>query len=210
LPTFGPQTGKNNILLKMNMFDSFLKFTVEELQNDVLVSLDTKITQNDDKLELMQHRKTSTDTTCMMNYRKSVAPLQYKNSYINGEIYSAYHCTSNKANLNLASKNLEEIFVLNQYPRKLIKNKINGIEARNFGPNPDEELRLADENNPELKLFYLSIPYTSFRCSNIATNIIKILGKYPENGSIVKCIKSDMYKFIFLHSPIKKNLLNIF
>ena len=115
---------KNNILSKMNTFDSFLKFTVEEMQNDVLVYLDTKIIKNDDKLELMQHRKTINDTTCMMNYRKSVAPLQYKNSCINGEIYRAYHCTSNEVYLNLALENLEEIFVLNQYPRKLIKNKM--------------------------------------------------------------------------------------
>ena len=125
----------------------------------------------------MQHRKTSNDTTCMMNYRKSVAPLQYKNSCINGEIYRAYHCTSNEVNLNLALENLEEIFVLNQYPRKLIKNKINEIKARDFGPNPNKELRLADENNPELTFFYLSIPYTSFRCSKIATNIIKNFGE---------------------------------
>ena len=34
---------KNNILSKMNTFDSFLKFTVEEMQNDVLVYLDTKL-----------------------------------------------------------------------------------------------------------------------------------------------------------------------
>ena len=58
----------------MNAFDSFLKFTVKKMQNDVLVYLDTKIIKNDDKLELMQHRKTSNDTTCMMNYRESVAP----------------------------------------------------------------------------------------------------------------------------------------
>ena len=80
--------------------------------------------------------------------------------------------------------------MLNQYPRKLIKNKINEIKARDFGPNPNKELRLADENNPELTFFYLSIPYTSFRCSKIATNIIKILGKYTENYREKICFKT--------------------
>ena len=80
--------------------------------------------------------------------------------------------------------------MLNQYPRKLIKNKINEIKARDFGPNPNKELRLANENNPELTFLYLSIPYTSFRCSKIATNITKILGKYTENYRAKICFKT--------------------
>ena len=181
---------KNNILNKMNSFDSFLKFSVEEMKNGELIYLDTKIIELNGKLELKQYRKTDNESTCMMNYRKAVAPLQYKNSCLNGEIYRAYHCTSNVENLNLALENLEEIFVLNQYPRKLVKNKINEIKARNFGPNPNKELRLADENDPEITFFYLSIPYTSFRCSKIATNIIQILAKYTKNYRVKICFKT--------------------
>ena len=63
--------------------------------------------------------------------------------------------TTVQVNVNLAFKNLEEIFVLNQYPKKLIKNKINEIKVRDFGPNSNKELRLPDENNQELTFFTL-------------------------------------------------------
>ena len=45
-----------------------------------------------------------------MNYKQTVAPLQYKNSCLNGEIYRAKNCTSNDANLENALDNLETIF----------------------------------------------------------------------------------------------------
>ena len=70
---------------------------------------------------------------------------------------------------------LEKVFLNNQYPKYLIRNKIMEIKNRNFGPNPNKAIREADENNPDLKYFYLSLPYTSFRCSRIATNLKQIL-----------------------------------
>jgi hypothetical protein len=58
-----------------------------------------------------------------MNYKQTVAPLQYKNSCLNGEIYRAKNCTSNDANLENAVDNLETIFRNNQYPNSPIKTK---------------------------------------------------------------------------------------
>ena len=128
---------KNVILEKMNAFDPFLKFTIVEMQNNQLIDLDTKLVDTDGKLELEQYRKTDNHTTSMMNYKKAIAPLQYKNSTLNGEIYRAHNCTTTENNLDLALKNLEEIFLHNQYPTNLIKNKINEIKNRDFGPNPN-------------------------------------------------------------------------
>ena len=88
-----------------------------------------------------------------MNYIQAAAPLQYKTSCLIGEIDRAYNCTTKEQTLNLALKNLQEIFVLNQYPRNLIKNKISEIQNRNFGPNPNKALRLADENSSDLIFF---------------------------------------------------------
>ena len=50
----------------------------------------------------------------MMNYKQAIAPRQYKNSCLSGEIYRAFNCTSNEANLESALENLEEIFLNNQ------------------------------------------------------------------------------------------------
>ena len=107
---------KNAILEKMNSFDPFLKFTVVEMQENKLIYLDTKIIEKNDTLELEQYRKNTNDTTCIMNFKQAVAPLQYKKSCLNGEIYRAYNCTSNRDTLEIALENLEEIFILNQYP----------------------------------------------------------------------------------------------
>ena len=105
------------------------------MQDNKLVYLDTKIIEKNGTLELEQHRKTSNDTTCIMNYRQAVAPLQYKRSCLIGEIYRVHNCTTNVDTLNLSLKNLQEIFIMNQYPKNLIKNKISEIRNRNFGPN---------------------------------------------------------------------------
>ena len=57
----------------------------------------------------------------------------------------------------------------NQQSKNLIKSKIAEIKNRDFGPNPNKALRLADENNPDLTFFYLNLPFTSYKCSGIAT-----------------------------------------
>ena len=43
----------------LNNFDNFLKFTCEEMSNDSLVYLDTKVICKDEILELEQNRKTT-------------------------------------------------------------------------------------------------------------------------------------------------------
>ena len=126
----------------------------------------------------------------MMNYKQAIAPRQYKNSCLSGEIYRAFNCTSNEANLESALENLEEIFLNNQYPKNLIKSKIAEIKDREFGPNPNKLLREADENNPDLKFFYMSLNYTSFRCSQIATKIKNIIEKYTPNYRLKICFKT--------------------
>ena len=137
----------------MNTFDECLKFTEEVMVKNKLIYLDTKIVLQNDSFELEQHRKTSNDSTNMMNYRKAIAPRQYKNSCLNGEIYRANNCTSTDLNRDLALKNLTEIFINNEYPRYLIENKIAEIKNRNFGPNPNKLIRKVEEKDPNLKFF---------------------------------------------------------
>jgi hypothetical protein len=171
-------------------FDSGLKFTKTKMSENKLIFLDTKVVIVNDKLELEQYRKTSIHTTSMMNYKQDIAPRQYKNSCLSGDIYRAFNCTSNEANLESALKNLEEMFLNNQYPKNLIKSKIAEIKDREFGPNPNKLLREADENNPDLQFFYMSLNYTSFRCSQIATKIKTIIEKYTPNYRLKICFKT--------------------
>ena len=200
---------KNLILNKMNNYDSFLEFTCVEMNENSLIFLDTKVIENEGNLELEQYRKTKNDSTCIMNYKKSIAPFQYKNSSLNGEIYRANNCTSNDKNRDLALANLEYIFINNLYPKKMVKNKINEIKNRNFGPNPNKAIREEELNNPEIIKFFLSIPFTSFRCSGIATNLKKILSKYTPNYSLKICFKTITLQKIVLPrlKPYKPLLL---
>ena len=168
------------------------------MQENKLIYLDTKIIEKNDTLELEQYRKNTNDTTCIMNFKQAVAPLQYKKSCLNGEIYRAYDCTSNRDTLEIALENLEEIFILNQYPKNLIKSKIAEIKNRDFGPNPNKALRLADENNPDLTFFYLSLPFTSYKCSGIATKIRYILEKYTLNYRVKICFKTITLENVIL------------
>ena len=114
----------------------------------------------------------------------------YKNSCLNGEIYRAKNCTTNETTLNLALQDLEQVFINNQYPKSLIKSKIDEIKKRNFAPNPNKAIREEDQKNPDLRFFYFSLPYTSYRCSKIASKIKNILSKYTPNYRLQVCFKT--------------------
>ena len=63
----------------------------------------------------------------------------------------------------------------------MISEKINEIKIRNYGPNPNKAKRLEDLKNPNLINVTISLPYTSFRCSVVASKIHNILKKYTPN-----------------------------
>ena len=116
----------------MNEFDNFLTFTVDEMSENSLKFLDTKVVISDNKLELKQYFK---HENVVLNYKHAVAPTQYKNSCLIGEIYRAKNSTSNNDNLEAALINLKNTFIKNSYPEKLIDSKINEIKNREFRPN---------------------------------------------------------------------------
>ena len=100
---------------------------------------------------------------------------------ISGEVHRALNCTSTDKALEEALLNLENILVKNAYPRKLVKQKIKEVTDRNFGPSDQKIKQISESNNPDIKRVTINIPYTSFRCSAIASNIHKILKKYTPN-----------------------------
>jgi len=51
----------------------------------------------------------------------------------------------------------------------------------NFAPSENKAKRLADSGNPDLHFYTMSLPYSSFRCSKIASQIYKILRQYSPN-----------------------------
>ena len=96
-------------------------------------------------------------------------------------MHRAFNCTTSDEALDEALLNLENILVKNAYPRKIVKKKIKEIRDRNFTASEQKIKRITESNNPNIKKVTISIPYTSFRCSVIASNIHKILKKYTPN-----------------------------
>ena len=129
--------------------------------------LDTTVFLENEDLHLEFYRKPSA-SNCLTNYKNAVSPKSYKISTLCGEIHRVNNCTSSTTKLKKALEQLESIFVDNQYPRKLVQEKIKEISSRNFGPSSNKLERLEQQKNPDLKHVSISLPYTSFRCSHIA------------------------------------------
>ena len=167
----------NSILVQLNNFDENLGFTLDKMGNNSIKYLDTLVVLENDKLKLQQFQKSE---SVIMNYKKAVAPLQYKNSCLSGEIFRANNCTSDSNSLELALKYLKQKFINNDYPERLINNKISEIKNRDFGPNPYKLMHQTERDDPEFKFYNLGSPYTSYRCSKIATSLKTISKKiYP-------------------------------
>jgi len=105
-------------------------------------------------------------------------PQKFVNS---GEIYRCYNCTTFEKGLDEALGNLDRILQKIFFPSKIIKEKINEIKNRNFEPKPNKAKRLEEAKNPNLTHVTISLPYTSFRCSVVASKIHQILKKYTPN-----------------------------
>jgi hypothetical protein len=140
-----------------------------------------------------------------MNYKKAVAPLQYKNSCLLGEIFRAKNCTADETTLELALNNMKQKFLNNSYPEKLINSKIIEIQNRNFGPNPFKEIYQTERSNPEFKFFNLGLPYTSYRCSKVATSSKKIFKKYTPDYRLNVCFSTISLENVILSrlKPVK-------
>ena len=191
---------KGQLLKDFNNFDSGLKWTIENMKNNELIFLDTKIVLNDSTLTLHQYRKPSA-SHCLTNFKLGVSPKSYKYGLISGEVHRANNCTSSEVALNDALENLENILVKNLYPRKVVKQKMKEIKERNFGPSDKKLKRQAEINNPNFKRATICLPYTSFRCSTVASKIYKILKKYTPNFKL-----NISFSTIKLSSIIRPNL----
>ena len=150
------------------------------MDNNNLVYLDTKIILENSTLNLYQYRKPNSSEN-FTNFKTGVSHKAYKLGLISGEVHRALNCTTTDIALDEALLNLENMLVKNAYPRKIVKQKIKEIRDRKFSASEQKIKRISESNNPDIKKVTISLPYTSFRCSIIASNIHKILKKYTPN-----------------------------
>ena len=164
---------KNNLLEKLNNFDTELYFTMNTMINSKLTFLDTSVVLNNNKIHLEMFRK-PTASDCITNYHSSVSPKSYKISALVGELYRCNNTTSTGVALDTAIKDTKNIFLKNRFPPKLIDQKVSELKAKNFRPSDGKKKRQEEFENPDLDHHTLSLPFFSCRCSQKPSSIYKI------------------------------------
>ena len=109
----------------------------------------------------------------LLNFKKAVSPKSNKISTLVGELYRCNNTTSTPEALNRALSVTKNIFLKNQYPLKLIDQKISELKIKKFAPSESKTRRIEELKKPEFTNFTVSLPFTSFRCSVIASKINK-------------------------------------
>ena len=114
-------------------------------------------------------------------------PKSQKISTLTGEIFRAKYCSSTDSDLNKALSNLKSIFIKNQYPEKLISNKISEIKNRKFTSKTDKTKKQQEIRDNQHRSYNLVIPYTSHQCSKIGTKMIKLFKRFTPSFKLQIC-----------------------
>ena len=85
-----------------------------------------------------------------------------------GELYKFYYSKTRKQDPNNVLKDIENLYFINGYPRKLIISKISGLKERNFKPSKSRALRGEEIKNKPDRNCIISLTYTSHSCESIA------------------------------------------
>ena len=191
---------KNNIINEINSFDPiFLKLTVEELENNNLVFLDTSIFIDiNGKLQLKMYRKPN-NSDVKINYKCAIMPKKYKLSSLSGDIFRCFYTTTTPEELDIALHNMADLYRKNEFPKNLINNKIMEIKNRNFTSNSNKKEREEEIiKNPE-KHFNLCLSFSAQRCEKIGFKIINLIKKFTPEYKLNICWKSE--KLSKFYSP---------
>ena len=133
--------------------------------NDQIKFLDTVVSITDNKLSLGHFEKPD-DEKISLDYKNAVAPLSFKNSVLYGAIHRARNACSTEFEFQKALTKVRDKFRANNFPQKVIEEKIAELVSRNF---EQSEHRL-QQNEKQKKLdntnsCICSLPYTLFRFS---------------------------------------------
>ena len=196
------------------IFDSFnnchkdLKFTKDLPIDGVLNFLDTSIyfDKNTKKYEIKQYCK-EVKSNVIQNYKHSISPMSYKNGTLIGEIYRVKYCSSNDQNLEFSLRMLEDKFVANGYPRKMVREKIKEVRKRGFKKKEREvDFEKEKKEHPE-KFHTVCLNFTSERCIKIEKFIKNFVKKLTPEFRINFAWKSISLNNIVL-PRLKRKILD--
>ena len=190
---------KRRILNLINNFDpKFLKFTNQAMANNSLTFLDTEIYINDQNLPEIKKFRKETASDVIMNY-KSVCPKRYKLATLKGDVFRCHYTCSTEENLNKALSDLTELYVKNEYPRRLVNSTIQEITTKNFETNGNKSKYQELKTNAPNQFYTLCIPFTSNRCEKVASKLIRLLKTKTPNYHINIAWKLEKLQKFFSH-----------
>jgi hypothetical protein len=190
---------QNRIFQKMNNFDkNYLKFTVEEMSNNSLTFLDTEIYLDENKIPQIKKFRKETASDVILNFN-SITPKKYKISTLKGDIFRCNHtCTTDK-NLNEALVDLTELYVRNEYPKRLVESIINEIKDRKFENNGNKNKYQELKSKSPMQFYTMCISFTSMRCEKVASKILKLIKKYTPSYNLNIAWKCEKLQRHFSH-----------
>ena len=145
------------------------------MSNNKLNFLDTQVYISDKNIpEFRKYRKESASDV-IINFKKSVTPRKYKISTLSGDIFRCNYTNTTPENREKVLNELTDLYIKNEYPRRLIENTIKEIKERNFTSRRDKtefenEIRKLPDRYHTISLFY-----TSGRCDSIMSKLLRLL-----------------------------------
>ena len=109
------------------------------------------------------------------------------------------YTSSTENNLNNSLKKLKEKFLQNEYPEKLIDDKINFIKSKKFQPNQNKETFAKEKSENPDRHHNFSIPYANIEIEHLTKLIQK---------AIRKCTPEFRINFTYSTSKISSFLLS--
>lgn len=169
------KSAKLKIFSRLNLKRENMKYTIENSKQKSLNFLDATLfyCKHTKKLEL-KHFTKENKSRVMTNFRFSVAPKFQKSNAVITSVNRIVNSSTHPIYEEKAFKNLNQKLIENSYPKNFVKDKIEYArkgQKKDYGV-VDEEL-------------YLSLTYTSERCSKIHENLLRIFKKFIPKFRIV-------------------------
>ena len=138
----------------------------------------------DSKLILWNYAKPQ-NRNKITDFKHEISPRSQKVGTLCAEIYRSYSTTSTPESLNHALENLKDKFIKNNYPKKLVQDKISEIKARNFEKSKSRLEYEEKFKNIDYQDFQnITLPFTNFQCSKIASEIRSLIRKICPNFTL--------------------------
>ena len=195
----------HKIFDEFNNYDDKLNFTFEEMSENKINFLDMTIELKFNKCLIWNYVKPQ-NLLKTTDFKFDVSPKQQKVGTLVGEIYRINNTSNTPETLAHGLEKLKQKYLKNNFPEKLVSEKIHEVQNRNF-----EKSEYRREINEKIKntsfddSHSLTLPFTSFRCQNVATEIRKIISRFCPEFSVNICFSTIKLKNI-LNPKLKSKI----